>query len=514
MRVKSRNDDREFRQVKEAQERTLKLIVTVLAGLLLLAAIGCAERPTVDLGDPYTADQAAVALAEDARVFTREWVGNRINITGVVDDVGDAEVVLAPGNVVLMDLSQEEQLMLLPGDEVEYACEVGDHEFETIYMNDCGPVNTGAAANVNEFLRYWSLPALLIASVLTVTAMARSTWRAWQPPMIALMCLGVLAILNDAATVVFGYTTVNTELLTPIAAGSFLVICVLAWIILNPDQFPALSGGSPTPTVIPPPTVQPPPDPTPPPPPPGSEATAIGGPSVPVAAAVPTPAQTMAMQPDVARSLAWLVVTRGPSEGKSLQLREGNNTIGRSLDNDLQIDDASVSRAHAMLSVKDDQFTLVDLGSASGTRIGDHRISGRQVGSGSVIVVGQTRLSLVSVDAFQGGASSGATMVGSPSGSSLSLVAQSGPDAGRSFLLTSAQNVIGRDQSAEVALSDPTVSRRHAMVRVDADRTTISDLGSQSGTQVDGEVVTGVQITVGERVVIGQSEFTLMRPSG
>ena len=368
------------------------------------------------------------------------------------------------------------------------------------------------SASTNEVLKYWSIPALLIVSVLTVTAMARSIWRAWQPPMIAIMCLGSLAILNDAAAVVFGYTTVNSEVLTPLAIISFPVICLLGWIILNPEQFPSINGVSAGATVTGAPIV--PAQPYSPPPPAPASVTAIGGPSAPVAAAVPTPSQTMAMQPDVARSLAWLVVTRGPSEGKSLQLREGNNTIGRSLDNDLHIDDASVSRSHAMLSVRDDQFTLVDLGSASGTRIGDHRISGRQVGAGSAIVIGQTRLSLVSVDAFQGGPSSGATMVGSPSGSSLSLVAQSGPDAGKSFLLTSAQNIIGRDPSAQVVLSDPTVSRRHAMLRVDADRTTLSDLGSQSGTQFDGEIIAGVRVSIGDRVAVGQSEFTLMRPSG
>ena len=245
---------------------------------------------------------------------------------------------------------------------------------------------------------------------------------------------------------------------------------------------------------------------------PDSQATAVVSPGSP-SAATPNPAQTMAMQPDVATSMAWLVVTRGPSEGKSIQLKEGNNTVGRSLENDLQLDDSSVSRSHAMVLVRDEEFTLVDLGSTGGTRIGEHRISGRQLGEGSTITVGQTRLSLMSVDAFQGGPTSGATMVGSPTGSSLSLIAQSGPDAGRSFLLSAAQNLIGRDSSAQVMLSDPTVSRRHAMIRVEADRTTVADLGSQSGTQVDGERIQGVRISVGERVVLGQSEFTLMRPN-
>ena len=210
--------------------------------------------------------------------------------------------------------------------------------------------------------------------------------------------------------------------------------------------------------------------------------------------------------------MAWLVVTKGPSEGKSVQLKEGNNAIGRSLENDLQIDDSSVSRSHAMVIVGEDRFTLVDLGSTGGTRIGEHRISGKHIGEGSVITVGQTRFSLLGVDAFQGASSSGATMIGSPSGSSLSLIAQSGPDAGRSFLLSSAQNVVGRDPSAQVVLTDPTVSRRHAMIRIDTDRATISDLGSQSGTQVDGEMITGVQISESDHIVLGQSEFTLMRP--
>ena len=489
----------------------MKLILTGLAGLLLVTAIGCGERATVDLGEIYTAERVVSALEENAYIFSREWEGKRINIAGVVEDVGDGDLIMAPGTLVLGGLSQEAQTRLNPGGEVEFACNLTGHEFGIIYMNDCGPINSGPTTSLEEVLRYWSIPALLIALVLTVTAMARATWRAWQPPIIAVMSLGVLVLLNDASTVVLGYTTVDTELLTPLALVSFVVICLFGWIVLNPEQFPALSGAPSVPPRAATSTVQGPPT-TPTPPSPASEATSIGGPSAPVAAAVPTPSETMVIQPDVARTMAWLVVTRGPSEGKSVQLNEGNNTIGRSLDNDIQIDDASVSRSHAMLSVKDDRFTLVDLGSASGTRVGDHRISGRPVGAGSIITVGQTRLSLMDVKAFQGGASSGATMVGSPSGSSLSLVVQMGPDAGKSFLLTSSQNVIGREPSAQVVLTDPTVSRSHAMLRVEADRTTISDLGSQSGTQVDGEIISGVQVSVGDNVVIGQSEFTLMRP--
>ena len=514
--------------------------------LMLSAAIGCAEVGSADLGDPYTAGQLIQAQNEDASAFDQDWKGARINVIGVVDRIDDGKIYLVADGfsdyVALDDLSREERRLWDPGDEAEYACEIGGYEPGTILMIDCGPAEyggavSGALSSATPVLEYWSLPALLIASVLTVTALARSTWKGWQPAMVAVMCLGVLAILNAAATVVFGYTTVDTQVLTSLAAVSFVAICILGWVVLNPGRFPRLSGVSPQTLAAPTPTAQPQPASTPVSQPvitnvsggqgavsggqatvSGSQATSIASPGAspgsPSPAAPSDPSQTMAMQPNVATSMAWLVVTGGPSEGKSIQLKDGNNTIGRSLENDLQIDDASVSRSHAMVSVREDQFTLVDLGSSGGTRIGEHRISGRRIEPGSVITVGQTRLGLMSVDAYQGGPSSGATMIGSVSGSSLSLIAQSGPDAGKSFLLTSSQNVIGRDSSAQVALSDPTVSRRHAMVRVDADRTTISDLGSRSGTRVGGEVIQGVRISVGDRVVIGQSEFTLMRPSG
>ena len=364
-------------------------------------------------------------------------------------------------------------------------------------------------------VKYWSVVALVIVVVLTALSILRSDWKDRSTIMVVVMALGCLAILSHVAftfTYHDGYAS-TMRVLTILSLISFPAVCALGITMLlaqsattiNPASGPAVSTTFTTPTTVSPPGMTNAPT---------TEATSLGAPTRPVAPSVPDPSATIAMQPSVASSMAWLVVTKGPSEGKSIQLKEGANTIGRSLENDLYIEDGSVSRSHAILIVDDDRFTLVDVGSAGGTRIGEHRISGKLVAAGSAIIVGQTRLSLVNVDAFQGGASSGATMVGSPTGSSLSLIAQSGPDAGKSFLLSAAQNVIGRDPSAQVVLSDQTVSRRHALIRIDADRSTIADLGSRSGTQVDGERITGVQITVGDHIVIGQSEFTLMKPGG
>jgi pSer/pThr/pTyr-binding forkhead associated (FHA) protein len=52
---------------------------------------------------------------------------------------------------------------------------------------------------------------------------------------------------------------------------------------------------------------------------------------------------------------------------------------------------------------------------------------------------------------------------------------------------------IGRDREAEVHLDDVKVSRRHATLRLHGGRATVRDEGSNNGTYVDGERITGEQ---------------------
>ena len=92
------------------------------------------------------------------------------------------------------------------------------------------------------------------------------------------------------------------------------------------------------------------------------------------------------------------------------------------------------------------------------------------------------------------------------------LVARKGPDGGKTFQLSEGDNVIGRDDCA-VLLSDPTVSRRHAVIRKSGDSYTVFDLGSRSGTVVDGETLSGAPIKGGSVINIGHSEIVVMDPA-
>jgi hypothetical protein len=75
-----------------------------------------------------------------------------------------------------------------------------------------------------------------------------------------------------------------------------------------------------------------------------------------------------------------------------------------------------------------------------------------------------------------------------------------------------AQNVIGRSNDAQIQLSGPGVSRRHALVSIGPSGFTIRDLKSQNGTLVNGERITEVLLTDGDRVQIGEVQLTFLAP--
>lgn len=83
-----------------------------------------------------------------------------------------------------------------------------------------------------------------------------------------------------------------------------------------------------------------------------------------------------------------------------------------------------------------------------------------------------------------------------------------GPDEGAEFGIAAGVNYIGRDPAAQISLSDKTVSRRHATITV-AESTTITDLNSANGVEVDGAVVSRAMLSSRTKIRIGDSELEL-----
>jgi pSer/pThr/pTyr-binding forkhead associated (FHA) protein len=62
-----------------------------------------------------------------------------------------------------------------------------------------------------------------------------------------------------------------------------------------------------------------------------------------------------------------LYILNGPEAGRLFELKEGPNYIGRSVDNDIQIEDETVSRKHLRIMKKANKYYITDLESQNGT---------------------------------------------------------------------------------------------------------------------------------------------------
>lgn len=83
-----------------------------------------------------------------------------------------------------------------------------------------------------------------------------------------------------------------------------------------------------------------------------------------------------------------------------------------------------------------------------------------------------------------------------------------GPDSGARFTIAAGVNFIGRHPDAEVRLTDPLVSRRHANIAV-AESVTITDLNSANGVEIDGVAIDRASVTTRSRIRIGESVLGL-----
>jgi S-DNA-T family DNA segregation ATPase FtsK/SpoIIIE len=66
------------------------------------------------------------------------------------------------------------------------------------------------------------------------------------------------------------------------------------------------------------------------------------------------------------------------------------------------------------------------------------------------------------------------------------LIIAGGPSAGQRFQLGSGSYVVGRGDTADVSLTDPSLSRHHLDIRVDRSGVHVADAGSRNGTALNG----------------------------
>ena len=98
----------------------------------------------------------------------------------------------------------------------------------------------------------------------------------------------------------------------------------------------------------------------------------------------------MVMGPQSEGVSAVLVVQSGPDAGKSFQLTEGDNLLGRDPASQVLLTDQSASRRHAILRKRDEAYAIYDLGSSGGTSVNGIAMEGTTITAGQEIKFGNS----------------------------------------------------------------------------------------------------------------------------
>jgi pSer/pThr/pTyr-binding forkhead associated (FHA) protein len=84
-----------------------------------------------------------------------------------------------------------------------------------------------------------------------------------------------------------------------------------------------------------------------------------------------------------------IVVEKGPRQGMTFILRDGNTTVGRHPESDIFLNDVTVSRHHCRFVTTADTLTVEDSGSTNGTYVNDSRVDSAQLKAGDEVLIGR-----------------------------------------------------------------------------------------------------------------------------
>jgi hypothetical protein len=96
-----------------------------------------------------------------------------------------------------------------------------------------------------------------------------------------------------------------------------------------------------------------------------------------------------------ARGAALVIRSGGWRVGESFPVEAERMTIGRRPESDIFLDDVTVSRDHALLVRRNDEYYLDDLGSLNGTYVNRRRIESQKLSDGDELQIGKFKLTFL-----------------------------------------------------------------------------------------------------------------------
>ena len=192
--------------------------------------------------------------------------------------------------------------------------------------------------------------------------------------------------------------------------------------------------------------------------------------------------------------------------------------IGRDEDNDLILNEDSVSGFHAELFYKNGRMEIKDLGSTNGTWHNNSQVEGRAwVTAGDILRFGDKIMELVDTneprrvsESMQDNMTKTAIKAATlhqATGNILAILDFTSGEKGPSRIEIRKNTTIGRMPGNDIVLDIPTVSDNHAQIIAAGDRLEVVDLGSTNGTYVNDRKVRHQALHHGDRVRFDEVEY-------
>ena len=192
-------------------------------------------------------------------------------------------------------------------------------------------------------------------------------------------------------------------------------------------------------------------------------------------------------------------------------------SIGRTTDNDIILQNSSVSRKHAVLYIDHNMVFIQDLGSVNGVQVDDTVVQGSvQISEQSQVKIGTFKLFIEYVSPAESERGGFQTAVVHPNQAHGKLVVINGPQAGKEFYLFEPITSVGRTEENDITIAHISVSRHHARLKYEDNGSyVITDPNSSNGTFVrNHRVVQGMRAWHGDQIRFGQIECILVDPLG
>jgi pSer/pThr/pTyr-binding forkhead associated (FHA) protein len=216
-----------------------------------------------------------------------------------------------------------------------------------------------------------------------------------------------------------------------------------------------------------------------------------------------------------------LVVINALTGATSWEFEQERITIGRTPDNDLVLDEISVSRNHAEIVRKGRLFEVVDLGSKNGIEVNGQQTTKAILNNGDKIKVGNVTVEFKSDSPVTQPADESATMIAEDDQTVIfggeteifqapKLVVTSGKDTGKEYVINKAVLTIGRLKENDIIINNSFVSRHHARILLHDGIVTIKDLDSGNGTFVNEKKIDQTILKSGDKIKIGEESFSFL----